>query len=136
MASGLLLLTVLAGLSTFFFKESSGEVLEASRSEVQGAAYTVSGAGAGRYDGGKRTILNVRYTYKVDDQTLTNSQVAFWLIDKPKEIYWVGKKVSVFYFSLYPKIAVLKTGPDKWLLVLILAVFIGWLLLRSFLKKL
>lgn len=91
---------------------------KASKFEVSGAAYTAKGGGAGTFDGGKKTILNVHYEYFVNQKKFKSSVIAFWFINSPKETYWENKKVKVFYAGFYPKIAVLKRGPDIFLLLI------------------
>ena len=51
----LITLTLIAGVTTFFYSESSGEVTQASKSEVPGAAYPSRGG----HTGDEKTILNL-----------------------------------------------------------------------------
>ena len=127
----LIILTVLAGLMTFFFVETEGVVSKATKSKVQGAAYTAQRGSVGSYDGGKKTILNVNYDYSVDQKTFNGSFIAFWLIDSPKETYWANQKVKVFYAGFYPKIAVLKKGPDVFLLLILIVITIIYFFIKS-----
>jgi len=55
--------------------------------------------------------LNVHYEYFVNQKKFKSSVIAFWFINSPKETYWENK-------NFYPKIAVLKRGPDIFLLLI------------------
>ena len=116
---------------TLFFVETEGVVSKATKSKVQGAAYTAQRGSVGSYDGGKKTILNVNYDYSVDQKTFNGSFIAFWLIDSPKETYWEGQKVKVFYAKFYPKMAVLEKGPDILLFIVLILIFAVYLFIRS-----
>ena len=124
--------TLLAGISTFAFTETQGTIMSASKSEVQGAAYPNR---YGATEGDKQTVLKIQYGYYVGNKNFENSVVAFWFTESPSETYSSGKNVQVFYLSFYPKIAVLKRGPDKWLLISVIVAFFGWLFMKSILRE-
>ena len=119
-----MLITVLAGFMTFFFTETKGVVTAVSKIESQGAAYTAQRGGANTYSGGKHSILNVSYKYNINHKNIDSSLIAFWFLNSSKETYWVGQEVRVFYAGIYPKVAVLKKGPDIFLVFILVLLSI------------
>lgn len=129
-----IVVTLLVGTTTFFFKKTQGEILSVSTFETRGTPYPAKKGGAKVFDGGKKKGVNVQYQYVAKEQVLSNSIVAFWLIQSPDETFWEGQKINVFYAPYYPKVAVLKRGPDIWLLLLVILILIIWISLKSMLR--
>ena len=115
---------MLAGFSSFFFTETKGIVTGVSKFESQGAAYTAQRGGAITYGGGKHSILNVSYNYNLNQKSFDSSFIAFWFLNSPKETYLVGQEVRVYYAAVYPKVAVLKKGPDVFLMLILVIISI------------
>ena len=128
------LFMILAGASTYLFAETNGVVFKATKSKVSKPGYT-SGSGSRGYDGGKKTILTVSYTYLVDNKRYKSSLVNLWFISSSKDTHWEGQKLRVFYVPFYPKIAVLKKGPDVLLFILMVAAMFGGWFVRSYFRK-
>ena len=126
-------ITLIVGKTSLFFYETTGTISKSSIAKISAPSYE-SRYGPG-YSGGEKTLLNVRYEYFVDGKKIKGLRIAFWFTSSPKENYWPGKEISVFYFPLYPKLAVLKKGPDILLLVAVIFAILGWLFIRSLLKE-
>jgi len=71
---------------------------------------------------------------KIDGEISSEEKQAlltFWFINSPKETYWENKKVKVFYAGFYPKIAVLKRGPDIFLLLILVTISMIYFFIKS-----
>jgi hypothetical protein len=125
---------LVAGTSTFFFATTTGALLSSATVYSGGAAYPVITPGAGNGAPIRVPRQDVTYEYTVEGVTYRSGWVgmgvASWTLWPLGKMQWEidassQNSIRVYYYQLYPQIAVVHRGIDILGLATLLFVGIG-----------
>jgi hypothetical protein len=109
-----------AGMATAFWPKVEGTLLYAAERGYMTGGYSTRWASRG----GAINLQSVAYLYSYADTSYEGAQACFCLPIAAINPAPPGTRVPVYVFPLYPRLSVLRQGPD-FILVLALAVA-GW----------
>lgn len=128
------LLTLGAGVSTYFFKETAGEVLAAfTPSSSRSLSRDIRSARDGAFTTTERPMKSIRYRYTVKGEAFESSTIgmgaSYVTLSPFGQMAWERtaartERVTVYYSAWWPSFAVPYQGID-WVLTTILCVLGG-----------
>lgn len=126
LAAGVL---IAAGLFSYTFVATDGELIENSKSRVRSVGAYITGRTVGSRRPATVEVIRPCYRYRVGDDAHEGCRIGFGLSHltlapfrrEPWESLQANDPVRVYYFAPYPGMAVLTRGPD-WLVTLALGL--------------
>tara|TARA_R100001460_G_scaffold81379_2_gene122307 strand:- start:362 stop:787 length:426 start_codon:yes stop_codon:yes gene_type:complete len=117
-AFGMALLVLFSGVSTVFWPEAEGWVVDSKVTAVRGSSYNISGANEVR---STFHWPDIAYRFRIGSEKYVNH---IYCICVPVGFYPPAprEKLTVSYFPLWPKLSVVRTGPD-WIVASLMLLF-------------